>query len=44
MTTVADGTLGGIIRQAKADLAFFPGRVAMAWRVAVLCALMAMIA
>ncbi|WET15949.1 FUSC family protein [Yersinia intermedia] len=44
MTTVADGTLGGIIRQAKADLAYFPGRVAMAWRVAALCALMAMIA
>ncbi|MFW5399615.1 FUSC family protein [Yersinia sp. 1252 StPb PI] len=44
MTTVADGTLGGIIRQAKADLAYFPGRVAMAWRVAALCALMAMVA
>ncbi|AJJ18313.1 FUSC family protein [Yersinia intermedia] len=44
MTTVADGTLGGIIRQAKADLAYFPGRVAMAWRVAALCALMAMLA
>ncbi|WP_186367635.1 FUSC family protein [Yersinia aldovae] len=44
MTRVADGTLGGILRQAKADLAYFPGRVAMAWRVAALCALMAMIA
>lgn len=44
MTTVADGTLGGILRQAKADLAYFPGRVAQAWRVAALCALMAMIA
>ncbi|CNF69101.1 membrane protein [Yersinia bercovieri] len=44
MTTVADGTLGGIIRQAKADLAYFPGRVAMTWRVAALCALMAMVA
>ncbi|CNH72347.1 FUSC family protein [Yersinia pekkanenii] len=44
MTTVADGTLGGMIRQAKADLAFFPGRFAMAWRVAALCALMAMVA
>lgn len=44
MTTVADGTLGGIIRQAKADLAYFPGRVAMAWRVAALCALMALVA
>ena len=44
MTRVADGTLGGIIRQAKADLAYFPGRVAMAWRVAALCALMALIA
>ncbi|WP_181952312.1 FUSC family protein [Yersinia canariae] len=44
MTTVADGTLGGILRQAKADLAYFPGRMAQAWRVAALCALMAMIA
>ncbi|MGT3242941.1 FUSC family protein [Yersinia enterocolitica] len=44
MTRVADGTLGGIIRQAKVDLAYFPGRVAQAWRVAALCALMAMIA
>ncbi|CNK29576.1 membrane protein [Yersinia frederiksenii] len=44
MTMVADGTLGGMLRQAKADLAFFPGRFAMAWRVAVLCALMAMVA
>ncbi len=44
MTTVADGTLGGILRQARADLAYFPGRVAMAWRVAALCALMAMVA
>lgn len=41
---VADGTFGGLIRQAKADLAYFPGRVAMAWRVAALCALMAMVA
>ncbi|WP_164908401.1 MULTISPECIES: FUSC family protein [Yersinia] len=44
MTMVADGTLGGMIRQARADLAFFPGRIAMAWRVAALCALMAMVA
>ncbi|WP_337262534.1 MULTISPECIES: FUSC family protein [unclassified Serratia (in: enterobacteria)] len=44
MTMVADGTFGGLIRQAKADLAYFPGRVAMAWRVAALCALMAMVA
>ncbi|WP_186372939.1 FUSC family protein [Yersinia frederiksenii] len=44
MTMVADGTLDGMLRQAKADLAFFPGRFAMAWRVAVLCALMAMVA
>ncbi|WP_186374714.1 FUSC family protein [Yersinia rohdei] len=44
MTMIADGTLGGIIRQAKADLAFFPGRFAMAWRVAALCALMTLVA
>lgn len=33
-----------MMRQAKADLVFFPGRFAMAWRVAALCALMTMIA
>lgn len=33
-----------MIRQAKADLVFFPGRFAMAWRVAALCALMTLVA
>lgn len=44
MTKAADSTLGGMLRQVKADLANFPGRLAMACRVAVLCALMALIA
>ncbi|WON78910.1 FUSC family protein [Serratia sp. UGAL515B_01] len=44
MTTIVDRTLGGMFRQAKSDLAFFPGRFAMAWRVATLCALMTLVA
>lgn len=44
MTRAADSSIGGMIRQAKHDLLFFPGRFAMAWRVAALCALMAWVA
>ena len=35
---------GAVLRQVKIDLAWFPGRFAMSWRVGALCALMAMIA
>jgi multidrug resistance protein MdtO len=33
-----------MLRQVKRDLAYFPGRLAMAWRVGALCALMTLVA
>ncbi|AHG20571.1 fusaric acid resistance protein [Chania multitudinisentens RB-25] len=44
MTTTVNWARGAVLRQVKADLAWFPGRFAMSWRVGALCALMAMIA
>lgn len=44
MTRIADSALGGMLRQVRADLAYFPGRFAMTWRVAALCALMSAVA
>ncbi len=44
MTRIADSALGGMLRQVRADLAYFPGRLAMTWRVAALCALMSAVA
>lgn len=44
MTMAADSPLGSMLRQVKADLAYFPGRFAMTWRVSALCALMALVA
>lgn len=41
---VADSPWGRMLRQVKRDLAYFPGRLAMAWRVGALCALMALVA
>ncbi|WP_253249442.1 FUSC family protein [Serratia fonticola] len=41
---VADSPLGRMLRQVKRDLAYFPGRLAMAWRVGALCALMTLVA
>ncbi|MFD2030533.1 hypothetical protein ACFSKM_09995 [Ancylobacter dichloromethanicus] len=39
MTRTAEQPWAGIFRQAWADLQPFPGRFAMTWRVALLCAL-----
>lgn len=44
MATAAESGRGAMLRQVNADLAWFPGRTATAWRVAALCSLMAMIA
>lgn len=44
MTMVADGSWGRMLRQVRRDLAYFPGRLAMAWRVGALCALMTLVA
>lgn len=44
MATAVNWSRGAVLRQVKADLANFPGRFAMSWRVGALCALMAMIA
>lgn len=44
MTTAVSWARGTVLRQVKADLAWFPGRLAMSWRIGALCALMAMIA
>jgi multidrug resistance protein MdtO len=44
MTMVADSPWGRMLRQVKRDLAYFPGRLAMAWRVGALCALMTLVA
>ncbi len=41
---VADRPWGRMLRQVKRDLAYFPGRLAMAWRVGALCALMTLVA
>ena len=41
---VADSPWGRMLRQVKRDLAYFPGRLAMAWRVGALCALMTLVA
>lgn len=41
---VADRAWGRMLRQVKRDLAYFPGRLAMAWRVGALCALMTLVA
>ncbi|WP_237737103.1 FUSC family protein [Serratia fonticola] len=41
---VADRSWGRMLRQVKRDLAYFPGRLAMAWRVGALCALMTLVA
>lgn len=41
---VADRPWGRMLRQVKRDLAYFPGRWAMAWRVGALCALMTLVA
>ena len=41
MTAAADHPWHGLARQVAADLAPFPGRFAMVWRVALLCALVA---
>lgn len=44
MAISADYSLKGAIRETFADLAYFPGRAATAWRVAVVCTLVAGIA
>lgn len=41
---VADRPWGRMLRQVKRDLAYFPGRLAVAWRVGALCALMTLVA
>ncbi|WP_257013806.1 FUSC family protein [Serratia fonticola] len=41
---VADSPWGRMLRQVKRDLAYFPGRLAMAWRVGALCSLMTLVA
>lgn len=43
MTTAVSWARGTVLRQVMADLAWFPGRFAMSWRVGALCALMALI-
>ena len=40
----ADSTWGRMLHQVKRDLAYFPGRLALAWRVGALCALMTLVA
>ncbi|MCS0501941.1 FUSC family protein [Ancylobacter mangrovi] len=44
MATAAERPARGLFRQALADLAPFPGRWALTWRVALLCALVTMVA
>ncbi|QIB35555.1 FUSC family protein [Ancylobacter pratisalsi] len=41
---IAADRAGGLLRQALADLAPFPGRAALTWRVALLCALVTLVA
>lgn len=44
MTMIADNLGHSIFRQVKADLRYFPGRFAMAWRIGALTALMSFVA
>lgn len=44
MHKVADGSWFKMLSQVRSDLGFFPGRLAMAWRIGALCALMTLLA
>jgi len=44
MTMIADNLGNSMFRQVKADLRYFPGRFAMAWRIGALTALMSFVA